>query len=67
MAAEMVGKVESRSGRYYEVWWDSSSRDVYVRYTGTLMPMSGGAKRLVGRAKSLQEALDLAQGEVAGE
>ena len=34
MAAQIVGRVKSGSGKSFEVKWDHSSRDVYVSYAG---------------------------------
>lgn len=34
MAAAIIGRVKSGSGKSYEVKWDSSSKDVYVAYAG---------------------------------
>ena len=48
MAAEIIGRVKSGSGKSYEVKWDHSSRDVYVSYAG----WTG-----VGKASSAGEAM----------
>lgn len=34
MAADVIGRVKSGSGKSYEVKWDHASRDVYVAYAG---------------------------------
>lgn len=34
MAATVIGKVRSGSGKTYEVKWDPASRDVYVSCAG---------------------------------
>ena len=34
MAAQVIGRVTSGSGKSYEVKWDSVSKDVYVSYAG---------------------------------
>lgn len=34
MAAQVIGRVESSSGKSYEVKWDSASHEVYVSYAG---------------------------------
>ena len=34
MAASVIGRVRSGSGKSYEVKWDSSSKDTYVSYAG---------------------------------
>ena len=34
MAAQVIGKVKSPSGKTYEVKWDVASKDLYVKYTG---------------------------------
>ena len=61
MASSNIGKVESGSGKSYEVWWDSASKDAYVKYTGTLMPLSEGAKTRIGTASSAGEAMTKAE------
>ena len=48
MAAEIIGRVKSGSGKSYEVKWDHSSRDVYVSYAGWTS---------VGKAYSAGEAM----------
>ena len=48
MAADIIGRVKSGSGKSYEVKWDHSSRDVYVSYAGWTH---------VGKASSAGEAM----------
>ena len=48
MAAIIIGRVKSGSGKSYEVKWDSSSKDVYVSWAGW---------SLVGKASSAGEAM----------
>ena len=48
MAATVIGRVKSGSGKSYEVKWDSASREVYVSYSGWA---------LVGKASSAGEAM----------
>jgi hypothetical protein len=34
LAAEVIGRVKSGSGKSYEVKWDAFTKDVYVAYAG---------------------------------
>lgn len=52
MAAIIIGRVKSGSGKSYEVKWDSSSKDVYVSWAGW---------SLVGKASSAGEAMQKAE------
>lgn len=52
MAAEIIGRVKSGSGKSYEVKWDHSSHDVYISYAGWTH---------VGRASSAGEAMRKAE------
>jgi len=52
MAATVIGRVKSGSGKSYEVKWDQSSRDVYVAYAGWSS---------VGKATSANEAMNKAE------
>ncbi len=52
MAASVIGRVKSGSGKTYEVKWDQSSRDVYVAYAGWSH---------VGKASSTNEAMNKAE------
>jgi len=51
MAASVIGRVKSGSGKSYEVKWDQSSKDVYV---------SWGGWSHVGKASSANEAMNKA-------
>lgn len=61
MDAEKIGTVRGRSGKVYEVWWDSSSTDLYVRYVGTLIAQAEGSHAPVGQASSAGEAMRTAE------
>jgi len=52
MAATIIGRVKSGSGKTYEVKWDSSSKDVYV---------SWGGWSHIGKASSASEAMHKAE------
>ncbi len=52
MAATVIGRVKSGSGKSYEVKWGQSSRDVYVAYAGWSH---------VGKASSANEAMNKAE------
>ena len=52
MAASVIGRVKSGSGKSYEVKWDQASRDVYVSYAGWTR---------VGEASSANEAMTKAE------
>ena len=52
MAATVIGRVKSGSGKSYEVKWDQSSRDVYVAYAGWSN---------AGKASSANEAMNKAE------
>ena len=52
MAATVIGRVKSGTGKNYEVKWDQSNKDVYVSYTGWSH---------VGKASSANEAMDKAE------
>ncbi len=52
MAAIIIGRVKSGSGKNYEVKWDQSSKDVYV---------SWGGWSYVGKATSAREAMNIAE------
>lgn len=52
MSATVIGRVKSRSGKSYEVKWDSTSRDVYVSWSGWSH---------VGKASSSGEAMQKAE------
>jgi hypothetical protein len=64
MAASQIGKVTAPSGKVYEVRWDASSKDLYIKYTGSLMPMSEGASTHIGRASTATEAMTKAEAAV---
>ena len=49
MAATVIGREKSGTGKSYEVKWDQSSRDVYVSYAGWTH---------VGKASSAREAMN---------
>mgnify|MGYP001024309981 CR=1 FL=1 len=55
MAAQLIGRVKSSSGKSYEVKWDSSSREVYVSYAGW---------SLCGKAGSAGDAMRMAEAYV---
>ena len=55
MAAQLIGRVKSSSGKSYEVKWDSSSRGVYVSYAGW---------SLCGKAGSAGDAMRMAEAYV---
>lgn len=52
MAAQVLGRVKSGSGKSYEVKWDSLSKEVYVSYAGWTY---------VGKASSAGEAMNKAE------
>ena len=52
MAASVIGKVKSGSGKNYDVKWDQSNRAVYVSYAG----WTG-----VGDASSASDAMNKAE------
>lgn len=52
MSATVIGRVKSKSGKSYEVKWDSASRDVYVAYAGWTS---------CGKASSAGEAMNKAE------
>jgi hypothetical protein len=52
MAAKIIGRVKSGSGKSYEVKWDQSDKDVYVTWGGTTR---------VGKAYSANEAMTKAE------
>lgn len=52
MAAEVIGRVKSGSGKPYEVKWDHAVRLVYVAYAGWT---------LVGKANSAGDAMRRAE------
>lgn len=54
MAAQIIGRVNSGSGKSYEVKWDSSSKDVYVKG-------SGGGWSAAGKANSAGDAMRVAE------
>lgn len=64
MATQVIGKVKSPSGKTYEVKWDATSKDLYIKYTGGLTPLSGGSATNIGRASTAQEAIIKAEGAV---
>jgi hypothetical protein len=55
MAAIIIGRVKSGSGKSYEVKWEQSSKDVYVAYAGWTH---------VGEASSASEAMNKAEAYV---
>ncbi|MEQ9502823.1 MAG: hypothetical protein RIT81_38490 [Deltaproteobacteria bacterium] len=57
MASEKIGRAKSGKGNSYEVFWDPSSRDVYVGYAG---------KTHIGRATSAAQAQRMAEAWLAG-
>ena len=52
MAATIIGRVKSGTGKSYELKWDQSSRDVYVAYAGWSH---------IGKASSANEAMNKAE------
>jgi len=52
MSAQLIGRVKSRSGKSFEVKWDSYSREVYVSYAGW---------SLCGKAGSASDAMRMAE------
>lgn len=52
MNAQNIGNVRSGSGKFYQVKWDSLSKDIYVSYSGWTK---------VGKANSSSEAMDTAE------
>ncbi|MCA9525202.1 MAG: hypothetical protein KC549_02755 [Myxococcales bacterium] len=52
MAAEKLGRARAGSGKEYEVFWDPSSREVYVGWAGR----SG-----IGKATSAGHAMRMAE------
>ncbi|MBI5787975.1 MAG: hypothetical protein HZA78_03865 [Candidatus Schekmanbacteria bacterium] len=52
MAATVIGRVKSGSGKSYEVKWDSASKDAYVSYGGWTS---------VGKASSSGDAMNKAE------
>lgn len=52
LAAEVIGRVKSGSGKSYEVKWDAASTDVYVSYAGWTH---------CGKAKSAADAMRRAE------
>ena len=52
MAANVIGKVKSGSGKSYEVKWDQSSKEVYVSWQSWTR---------VGKASSANEAMTKAE------
>jgi hypothetical protein len=55
MSATIIGRVKARSGKSYEVKWDSISKEVYVAVAGW---------SLVGKAYSASEAMTKAEAYV---
>ncbi len=55
MAAKVIGRVKSGSGKTYEVKWDQSNKDVYVSYAGWSN---------AGKASSAGEAMNRAEAYV---
>jgi hypothetical protein len=52
VAATIIGRVKSGSGKSYEVKWDKLSQDVYVSYAGW---------SLVGKASTASDAMTKAE------
>jgi len=52
LAAKVIGRVKSGSGKSYEVKWDDSNRETYVSYAG----WTG-----IGKASSAREAMSKAE------
>lgn len=52
MAAQIIGRVKSGSGKSYEVKWDSVSKETYVSYAGWTS---------LGKAYSASEAMNKAE------
>ena len=53
MSAHLIGHAKARSGKEYEVKWDSSSGEVYVSYAGW--------SKCREKAKNPQQAMDIAE------
>lgn len=60
MASQEIGKVKSGSGKTYIVFWDHSSKDVYVGTYGWV----GTSKESIGRASSAGDAMRRAEAAV---
>lgn len=52
MSAAIIGRVKAKSGKSYEVKWNSASKEVYVSVAGW---------SLVGKAYSASEAMTIAE------
>lgn len=52
MGLETLGRVKSGKGQSYEVFWNASSKEVYVGW---------GGRTLVGKASSAGEAMRKAE------
>ena len=52
MSGTVIGRVQSGSGKSYEVKWDSLSKEVYVAYSGWTQ---------CGKAQSASEAMNKAE------
>lgn len=52
MASQEIGRVKSGSGKYYKVYWNAASRDVYIGYAG---------RTGIGKATSANEAMNKAE------
>lgn len=53
MSAQVIGHARARSGKEYEVKWDSSSGEVYVSYAGW--------SKCREKAKTASQAVDIAE------
>jgi len=53
MPSQILGRVKSVSGKSYEVKWDSSGKEVYVK--------GGGGWTYAGKAYSVSEAMNKAE------
>lgn len=56
MAASVIGRVRSGSGKSYDVKWDATSHDTYVSYAGWTS---------VGKASSAGDAMRRAEAFLA--
>lgn len=52
MAATIIGRVKSGSGKSYQVKWDQNDKNVYVSYAGWTK---------IGQASSANEAMNKAE------
>jgi hypothetical protein len=56
MSATSIGTIKSGKGQTYEVLWDSSSKELYVKPTWFM-----GASTHVGKASTASEAMTKAE------